>query len=77
MAGPLRVGLIGSGFIAHFHLRSMVGVRNVEIRGVTSPTRGHREGAAQAANDLGLGPARAFDTVAAMLGSGDIDASGS
>lgn len=74
MAGPLRVGLIGSGFIAHFHLRSMVGVRNVEIRGVTSPTRGHREGAAQAANDLGLGPARAFDTVAAMLGSGDIDA---
>ena len=28
----LRVGLIGSGFIAAFHLQSMVGVRNVIYR---------------------------------------------
>ena len=32
----LRVGLIGSGFIAAFHLQSMVGVRNVSIGGVYS-----------------------------------------
>ena len=34
----LRIGFIGSGFIAHFHLRSLVGVRNVEVTGVYSPT---------------------------------------
>ena len=32
----LRIGLIGSGFIAAFHLQSMLGVRNVSVGGVYS-----------------------------------------
>ena len=32
----LRIGLVGSGFIAAFHLQSMLGVRNVSVGGVYS-----------------------------------------
>jgi predicted dehydrogenase len=32
----LRVGFIGTGFIAAFHLQSMLGVRNVQVTGVYS-----------------------------------------
>ena len=40
---PLRVGLIGSGFIANFHLQALLSVRHVTVSGVYSPTAGHRE----------------------------------
>ena len=36
----LRIGMIGAGFIARFHLESFTGVRNCAITGVYSPTRG-------------------------------------
>lgn len=39
----LRVGFVGSGFIAHFHLKSMIGVRNVEVTGVFSRKAENRE----------------------------------
>jgi predicted dehydrogenase len=71
---PLRVGTIGSGFIAHFHLQSFLGVRNATLAGVFSPTPENRERFASAANEAGLGPCRAFDSVDAMLRSGEIDA---
>jgi predicted dehydrogenase len=70
----LRIGFIGSGFIAHFHLRSLVGVRNVEVTGVYSPTKAKREAFAAAANDIGLGPCTAHDSLEALLGADDIDA---
>lgn len=35
---PLRIGLIGSGVIARFHLKSPVGVRDVEVAGIYSST---------------------------------------
>lgn len=71
---PLRIGFIGSGFIAHFHLRSFQGVRNAQITGVYSPTVEHREAFARSATDAGLGPCRAFSSVGAMVSSGEIDA---
>jgi predicted dehydrogenase len=71
---PLRIGFLGSGFIAHFHLTSFEGVRNAVIAGVYSPTREHREALAREANDLGLGPCRAFESEEAMITSGDVDA---
>jgi len=73
-SGPLRIGFVGSGFIAHFHLRSMVGVRNVEIRGVWSPTEAHRDALAEAANARDLGPCRAHADLDALLAADDIDA---
>ena len=71
---PLRVGIIGSGFIAHFHLQGFLGVRHVEIRGVYSPTAANRDALARAADEAGLGPCRAYSSVEDMLASGEVDA---
>ena len=70
----LRVGFVGSGFIAEFHLRAMVGVRNVDVTGVYSRSAGKRERLAQRAAGLGLGDCRAYDSLDAMLASGEVDA---
>jgi len=70
----LRIGMIGSGFIAKFHLRSLVGVRNVAVTGVYSTTAARREALARLANELELGPCTAFDSLAAMASSGTVDA---
>jgi predicted dehydrogenase len=72
--GPLRIGIIGSGFIAHFHLQSFLGVRNSQLAAVYSPTPANRERFAAAANEQDLGPCRAYDSLDAMLHSGEIDA---
>lgn len=70
---PLRIGFVGSGFIAQFHLKSFTGVRNSQIAGVFSPTADKREAFAQSVNDHGLGPCEAHGTLRALLAS-DIDA---
>lgn len=71
---PLRIGFLGSGFIAHFHLRSFEGVRNARVAGVFSPNAEHRAAFAALTNELQLGPCRAFDSIEAMLTSGEVDA---
>src|SRR5207253_7012173 len=73
-AGPLRIGLLGSGFIAHFHLQALLGVRDVQVAGVYSPTQAHREALAAKADLLGLGPCAAFPSVEALAGSRALDA---
>ena len=50
----LRIGFVGTGFIAHFHLRALVGVRNVDVTGVFSRTAANRERVVQAVAALGL-----------------------
>ena len=74
LEGPLRIGLLGSGFIAHFHLQALLGVRNVVVAGAFSPTPANREALARRANELDLGPCVVFDTLDAMINSGTIDA---
>lgn len=71
---PLRIGIVGSGFNAKFHIRAFTGVRDALIAGVASPTAEHREAAAQLARDLALGPARTFATTAEMAADAEIDA---
>lgn len=71
---PLRIGFVGAGFIAHFHLTAFEGVRDARIAGVFSPTPARRQALADRANELGLGPCRAFESLEAMLLSGEIDA---
>jgi predicted dehydrogenase len=70
----LRVGLIGTGFIAAFHLQSMVGVRNVTIGGIYSRSAERRTRIAEQSRRLGLGPAHMFDSLESMLMSGEVDA---
>ena len=70
----LRVGFQGSGFIADFHIQAMLGVRNVQIAGIYSPTAAHRDTFARKADAAGLGPCRAYESLEAMAGSGEVDA---
>ena len=42
----LGIGFVGSGFVAQFHIRSLVSVRDADVAGVMSPTREHAEAAA-------------------------------
>jgi predicted dehydrogenase len=70
----LRIGFIGSGFMAHFHLQSLAGVRNVVVTGVYSTTPARREKFAADADRLDLGPCRPYGSIEAMLTSGEVDA---
>jgi predicted dehydrogenase len=72
--GPLRIGLLGSGFIANFHLQALLGVRDAQVSGVFSPTRAHRETLANKANGIGLGPCKAYGSVEELVASDEVDA---
>lgn len=69
----LGVGFVGSGFVARFHMRSWVGVRDADVRGVWSPNRERAEEAAALARSLHVGEARAFGSIEEMVASPDID----
>src|SRR3954470_17346447 len=71
---PLRIGFIGSGFIAKFHAKSFQSVRHAQIAGVYSPTAKNRDALVQQVNDAELGPCRAFADLDSLLASPDIDA---
>jgi predicted dehydrogenase len=71
---PLGIGFIGSGFNTRFHLQALVGVRDVEVRGIHSPTAKNAESAAAMARALDLGPTKPFRTIAAMVADPGIDA---
>jgi predicted dehydrogenase len=73
-SAPLRIGMIGSGFMARFHLQAMVGVRDAVIGGVFSPDPEHREDFRRQVDAAGLGPCRGFASAAELAGSDDVDA---
>ncbi|MBV8911488.1 MAG: Gfo/Idh/MocA family oxidoreductase [Acetobacteraceae bacterium] len=70
----LRIGFVGAGFIAGFHLQALMGVRNATVSAVTSPRPARREALAARANAMGLGPCTAYDSIASMLAFGTVDA---
>ena len=63
----LGVGFVGGGFNARFHIRSWVGVRDADVLGVVSRTRSTAEEAAALARELGVGEAKAYDTVTDLV----------
>jgi len=71
---PLRIGFIGSGFIARFHLKSFENVRHATISGVFSPTAEKRVAFAAATDDLQLGPCTAHASLDALITAPDVDA---
>jgi predicted dehydrogenase len=70
----LRIGILGSGFIANFHLQALLSVRNARVAGVFSPTPANRLALAKKANELQLGPCAAYDSVESLVESEEIDA---
>ena len=63
---PLSIGFVGAGFNTNFHLQALTEVRDCVVGGVASRTLASAERSAALARDLGLGDARAFETVEAM-----------
>jgi predicted dehydrogenase len=72
--GPLRIGFVGAGFMAQFHLRALLGVRNVAVVGVVSSTAQRREAFAAQANRDNLGPCTAYGDLHSLLACDGIDA---
>jgi len=70
----LGIGFIGSGFNARFHLEAMVGVRDADVQGVWSPTRRHAVETATLARTLGVGDAKPYPSIAAMVADRSIHA---
>ncbi|HIA94165.1 MAG TPA: Gfo/Idh/MocA family oxidoreductase [Candidatus Marinimicrobia bacterium] len=70
----LGIGFIGGGFITKFHIQSFVGVRNADILGVMSRTKSSAEESAALARTLGVGDAKAYDTITDMIADPDIHA---
>jgi predicted dehydrogenase len=66
----LRYGIVGSGFVAQFHLRALESVRGVEVAGLTSRTAPHE--LAASVRGRGLGEARVFESVRAMVSEVDV-----
>lgn len=73
-ARRLGVGIVGSGFIARFHMQGFAAVRDADVRGVWSPNRGRAESAAAYARELDVGEARAHASIGDMVADPDIDA---
>ncbi|MBC2886615.1 Gfo/Idh/MocA family oxidoreductase [Ochrobactrum sp. CM-21-5] len=70
----LRIGFIGSGFIAQFHLRSMIGVRNLDVVAVYSRSEENRAQFSALVTELGLGDCRSHDSLESLLGDENVDA---
>ena len=74
MKKSIGIGFIGGGFITRFHIQSLIGVRNCEVLGVMSRTKSSAEESAALARTIGVGKAKAFETVSDMVAHRDIDA---
>lgn len=70
----LGIGFIGSGFNTRFHIQAWRGVRDADVRGVWSPNQKNASSAARLANDVGVGPARAYKSITDMVADPDIHA---
>jgi predicted dehydrogenase len=70
----LGVGFVGGGFVAQFHIRSWVGVRNADINGIVAKTMAEAEQAAALVKTLNLGEGKVFKTITEMVADPAIDA---
>src|SRR2546427_8431839 len=74
MAKRLGIGMVGSGFNAKFHLQGFVGVRDADVLGVWSPNQNNATETAGIARKLGVGEAKPYPSIAAMVEDPAIDA---
>ena len=74
MGKRLGIGMVGSGFNAKFHLLGFVGVRDADVLGVWSPNQKHAAETADISRRLGVGDAKAYASIAAMVEDPAIDA---
>jgi len=70
----LGIGFIGGGFIARFHIKSLIGVRDTDVLGVVSKPLDTAEEAAIFAREIGVGEAKAYDSITDMVADKNIHA---
>ncbi|MCP4608164.1 MAG: Gfo/Idh/MocA family oxidoreductase [Planctomycetes bacterium] len=66
----LKIGMIGAGFVAGFHERSLCSVRGAELAGVCAPKGA--EALAKRAQEDGLGDTQVFKNVAELCAAVDV-----
>jgi predicted dehydrogenase len=66
----LRIGFLGAGFIANFHLQSLLSVRRCRLSAVWSPSAASRDALADKANSTDLGPCKSYETIEQLVDSG-------
>jgi len=74
MTKRLGIGMVGSGFNAKFHLLGFVGVRDADVLGVWSPNQNNAAETAGIAQKLGVGDAKPYPSITAMVEDPAIDA---
>ena len=62
----LKLGMVGAGFVAKFHARALLQVRNVEIAGVLSRRADSAQAFSKTIQEQGLGEGRVYSDVAEM-----------
>ena len=70
----LGVGFVGGGFVGKFHIRSFVSGRDADVLGVVGGDDDSAQEAAALARSLGVGDAKAFDSITDMVADPGIDA---
>ncbi len=63
---PLKLGIVGAGFIAKFQVQALAQIRSVEVAGIVSRTRAHAEALAHMARDYHAGDPAVYDSIADM-----------
>jgi len=71
---PLGIGIIGGGFIARFHIKSWVGVRDADILGIFDPDAKRASEACALVKSLGVGEAKPYRSVTDIVADPAIDA---
>lgn len=61
-----RLGIVGAGFVAHFHARAIMQVRQIKIAGVTSRTAASAERLSTMVKANGLGAGIVYSSLAEM-----------
>lgn len=72
--GRLGVGIIGSGFMARFHVQSWVGVRDADIAAICSTNEKTAGELAALCRELGVGDPKVYKAVAPMVSDPAVDA---
>jgi len=62
----LKLGFVGSGFVANFHARAITQVRNIEIAGITSKQANQAEQLAAMVRKNNLGEGKIFSSITEM-----------
>ena len=70
----LGIGIIGGGFIARFHIKSWVGVRDADILGIFDPDAKRAKEACGLVRSLGVGEAKPYASITDMIADPAIEA---